>query len=128
MQPNKQQRASTAATPSEANRPARTKLMVAMAIDRGMLQKIRSTSERSLNPWRLVSQAARYPGQKVTGRKAGIAASVVMICCTVMLEISPSHALEQNALIYNGQPNGRNLFGGSKTDIGLKRHKFMPVP
>jgi hypothetical protein len=58
--------------------------MVDTARESGTLQKIRSTKERFRKPWRSVNHAARYPVQRVAGRKAGIASRLVAICCAVM--------------------------------------------
>jgi hypothetical protein len=60
--------------------------MVEMAMESGMLQKIRSTIERCLKLWRSVNQAVAYPEQKVSGTKAITASRPSSISCAVMWE------------------------------------------
>ena len=60
--------------------------MVEMAMERGMLQKIRSTIERFLKLWRLVNQAVAYPEQKVSGTKAITASKPSKLSRAVMWE------------------------------------------
>ena len=84
MQPARARRMRTAATLRERKRPTSTEVIVETEMERGTLQKRRSTRERRRKPWRSVSHAARYPVQTVTGTKARVAARVVRICSAVM--------------------------------------------
>jgi len=59
MQPTVHARIKAAATASEEKRPTRTKVMVETAIERGMLQKRRSTRDR----WRKLSRLEHQPAK-----------------------------------------------------------------
>src|SRR5579863_4940657 len=71
---------------SDRNLPIRTEEIVETASERGRLQKIRSTIERSRKSWRFMNHATTYPGQTVTGIKARVASPASMVCCTVKFE------------------------------------------
>src|SRR5215831_9599336 len=80
--PQAMKKAATAS--SERNLAMRKEDMVETAMERGRLQKMRSTKERVRNPCRSANHAARYPGQMKTGMKAGMARRLPTTCSPVM--------------------------------------------
>src|SRR5579872_1822334 len=71
---------------SDRTLPIRTEEIAETARERGRLQKILSTTERSLKSWRLMNHATTYPGQTITGTNANVARSPSTICCAVKFE------------------------------------------